>query len=156
MIQSIGPLYYREFLAKYAKFRQQIWAVRQGINPRDKNQKQANFCSQVVGQLRTPYSIKALWVRAKIKSNISSLLVSLSAKTSILRQNVMINPISSLGQGTNNNLVQCLGGRLAFQELYMHVLYNLGITNTLLSESTNASFSLCHDSRRFPLLALWK
>ena len=41
--------YYRRFLAKYAKFRQQIWAVRQGINPRDKNQKQANFCSQVVG-----------------------------------------------------------------------------------------------------------
>ena len=95
-------------------------------------------------------------VMAKIKNNISSLLVSLSAKTSILRQNVMINPISSLGQGTNDNLVQCLGGRLAFQELYMHVLYNLGITNTLLSESTNASFSLCHDSRRFPLLALWK
>ena len=31
----------------YTKFRQQIWAVRQGINPRDKNQKQANFCSQV-------------------------------------------------------------------------------------------------------------
>ena len=54
------PLYYREFLAKYAKFRQQIWAVRQGINPRDKNQKQANFCSQVEGQLRTPYSVKAL------------------------------------------------------------------------------------------------
>ena len=60
-VELIGPLCYREFLAKYAKFRQQIWAVRQGINPRDKNQKQANFCSQVVGQLRTPYSIKALW-----------------------------------------------------------------------------------------------
>jgi len=58
---SIGALYYRRFLAKYAKFRQQIWADRQGINPRDKNQKQANFCSQVVGELRTPYSIKALW-----------------------------------------------------------------------------------------------
>ena len=58
----IGPLYNREFLAKYAKFRQQIWAVRQSINPRDKNQKQANFCSQVVVELRTPYSIKALWI----------------------------------------------------------------------------------------------
>ena len=56
----IGAQYYRRFLAKYAKFRQQIWADRQGINPRDKNQKQANFCSQVVSQLRTPYSIKAL------------------------------------------------------------------------------------------------
>ena len=42
-------VYYRRFLGKYAKFRQQIWADRQGINPRDKNQKQANFCSQVVG-----------------------------------------------------------------------------------------------------------
>ena len=57
----IGAQCCRRFLAKYAKFRQQIWAVGQGINPRDKNQKQANFCSQVVGQLRTPYSIKALW-----------------------------------------------------------------------------------------------
>ena len=64
-ILSIGPLYCREFLAKYAKFRQQIWAVRQGINPRDKNQKQANFCSQVEGKLRTPYSIKALWINVK-------------------------------------------------------------------------------------------
>ena len=64
----IGPLYYREFLAKYAKFRQQIWAVRQGINPRDKNQKQANFCSQVEGQLRTPYGIKALWIHKYIAS----------------------------------------------------------------------------------------
>ena len=54
-VSPIGPLYYREFLAMYAKFRQQIWAVRQGINPRDKNQKQANFCSQVESQLRTPY-----------------------------------------------------------------------------------------------------
>ena len=59
-VLSIGAQYYRRFLAKYAKFRQQIWADRQGINPRDKNQKQANFCSQVVGQFRTPYSIKAL------------------------------------------------------------------------------------------------
>ena len=57
-----GVQYYRSFLAKYAKFRQQIWAVQQGINPRDKNQKQANFCSQVVVELITPYSIKALCI----------------------------------------------------------------------------------------------
>ena len=57
---TIGALYYRRFLAKYAKFRQQIWADQQGINPKDKNQ-QVNFCSQLVGQLRTPYSIKTLW-----------------------------------------------------------------------------------------------
>ena len=63
----IGALYYRRFLANYAKFRQQIWAVRQCINPRDKNQKQANFCSQVAGQLRTPYSIKALWLYVSLK-----------------------------------------------------------------------------------------
>ena len=63
LLQAIGAQYYRRFLAKYAKSRQQIWADWQGINPRDKNQKQANFCSQVVGQFRTPYSIKALCIK---------------------------------------------------------------------------------------------